>query len=206
MSEASQAKAGATPLLVVMSGPSGVGKDAVLEEMRRSHPELHFTITATTRAQRPGEVDGRNYLFMPEADFKEQLAAGELLEHAEVYGRWYGVPRGPLRRALAEGKDVVLKVDVQGARTIREAAPDALLIFLVAPSMEEQERRLRERKTESPEDLERRISTAREELDAAEEFDHIVVNETGAVDKTVARVLEIMAEERRRAPPRLVAL
>ena len=196
-----------TPLLVIISGPSGVGKDAVPEAMKREHNDrIHYTVTATTRPQRPGEVDGVDYTFVTQERFDTMRAASELLECAEVYGRWYGVPSAPVRDALAAGRDVVMKIDVQGARTIRRMAPDALLIFLVAPSVAELERRLRSRKTESPEQLARRLTTAREEMAEVSWFDHVVENETDEVERTVERVLAIMQRERHRIPRRRVEL
>jgi guanylate kinase len=195
-----------TPLLVVVSGPSGVGKDAVLLELRKAHPEIFIAVTATTRPQRPGETDGHDYIFVTPARFQSLLERDELLEHAEVYGRFYGVPKAPLRQALADGLDAIVKVDVQGAATIREIAPDAVLIFLTAPSMEELERRLTSRKTESPEQMALRIQTAREELEQASRFDFVIVNETDAVAETVEQIAAIIASQRLRAPPRQVVL
>ena len=195
-----------TPLLVVLSGPSGVGKDAVLARMRELHPELFFAVTATTRPKRPGEIDGQDYIFVTPGRFERLLERGEFLEHAEVYGRHYGVPKGPLREAMAEGRDAIVKVDVQGAATIHALAPDALLVFLEAPSMEELERRLTSRKTESPEQMSIRIETARGEMQQAGSFDRIIVNGTDAVDATVEQIVGNIEEQRRRVPPRRVAL
>lgn len=186
------------PLLVVLSGPSGAGKDAVLSAMREACPDVFFAVTATTRPQRPGEVDGRDYLFLPEPRFQELLTQGEFMEHAQVYGRSYGVPKGPVRNALTKGQDVVIKVDVQGAATIRRVVPGALLVFLEAPTFDELERRLRSRKTEPEAALRLRLETARLELARRGMFDRVVVNETGALDQAVQRVLAVMDEERRR--------
>ena len=197
---------GQNPLLVVISGPSGVGKDAVLYRMRQLHPELFFAVTATTRAMRTGERDGTDYLFLTPRRFAHLLDSDEFLEHAEVYGNQYGVPKTQIREALAEGKDAVVKVDVQGAATIRAIARDALLIFIAPPSMQELERRLRERKTESSEQLAIRIQTAQKELQQADRFDALVVNETGALDETVDRILGTVREQRHRVPPRTVQL
>jgi guanylate kinase len=194
-------------LLVIISGPSGVGKDAVLDAMKRKHNgSVHYTVTTTTRPQRPGEVDGVDYTFVPQERFDAMRAASELLECAEVYGCWYGVPKGPVRAALAAGKDVVMKVDVQGARTIKRMAADAVLVFLTSPSVAELERRLRSRKTESPQQLARRLTTAREEMAEVSWFDHVVENETDGVDLTVERVVAIMERERRRSPARRIEL
>jgi guanylate kinase len=193
-------------LLVVVSGPSGVGKDAVLAALRRLHPQIHYPVTATTRPQRAGEVDGRDYLFISPERFEQLVAEGGFLEHAEVYGRRYGVPKARVRDELAAGRDVVVKVDVQGARTIRALAPDAVLVFLAAPSMDELERRLRERKTESAEQLAIRIETAREEMAQASWFDRVIVNGTDDVEGTVKELIAAMDEERSRVPSREVRL
>ena len=136
----SEAPSAEHPLLVVISGPSGVGKDAVVAEMRRLFPDLFFAVTATTRPKRLGEVDGYDYVFLTPERFQELLEQDEFLEHAEVYGKRYGVPKQFVRDALGEGRDVIVKMDVQGAATIRRLAPDAVLIFLAAPSMAELER------------------------------------------------------------------
>ena len=138
-----------TSLLVVLSGPSGVGKDAVLSRMREGAVPYHFTVTATTRAQRPGERDGVDYIFLTSDQFDRMVEQDGFLEWAHVYGNRYGVPKDQVRKALEQGKDVLLKADVQGAATLKRLAPEAVFIFLVAPSLEELERRLRDRKTES---------------------------------------------------------
>jgi len=184
------------PLLVVISGPSGVGKDAVLAELRETHPEIFFAVTATTRPKRPGEVDELDYIFLTPGRFDQLLGQGEFLEHAEVYGRHYGVPKGPLRKAMAAGKDAVVNVDVQGAATIRALAPEAFLIFLAAPSLEELERRLTTRKTESPKQLRLRIAIAHEEIGRVGEFDCVIVNETDALQTTVERIVDVIRAQR----------
>ena len=187
-----------TPLMVVISGPSGVGKDAVLERMRLLPREWHFIVTATTRERRTNERDGTDYVFMTTEEFRALVEKDGFLEHAEVYGRWYGVPRLQAEEALRSGKDCIVKVDVQGARTIRAEVPDALLIFLAPPDMEELERRLRERKSESVEGIKRRIDTARMEMEQEAEFDYVVVNHNGRLDDAVTEVDEIIARERQR--------
>ena len=184
------------PLLVVISGPSGVGKDAVLAKLREEHPELYFAVTATTRTKRPGEVEGVDYFFITQPRFQQLLADGEFLEHAEVYGRYYGVPKEPLREALSDGRDAIVKVDVQGAATIRRLVPDAFLIFIAPPSLEELERRLTTRKTETPEQMVLRIQTARSEMNEASKFDEVIVNETDALDQCVADIVAAIAEHR----------
>ncbi len=195
-----------TPLLVVISGPSGVGKDAVLARLRATHPELFFAVTATTRPKRPGETDGLDYIFVTPGRFHQLREKGELLEHAEVYGRFYGVPKEPLRRAIEQGKDSVVKVDVQGAATIKKMAPDAFLIFLAAPSMEELERRLTTRKTESPEQMAIRIETAREEVKQSDWFDAVVINETDALEESVEQIVEVIRKQQGRSPRKPVGL
>jgi guanylate kinase len=194
------------PLLVVISGPSGVGKDAAIDELRASYPEFFFAVTATTRPKRPGETDGRDYIFVTPARFQQLLEQGELLEHAEVYGWHYGVPKEPMRQALAEGRDVIVKVDVQGAATIRKLAPEALLVFLAPPSMEELTRRLMSRKTETPEDMHIRIATAQEELQQAESFDRVIVNETDQMPGTVGSIVEAIHRQRAKASRGRLAL
>ncbi|MDA1036508.1 MAG: guanylate kinase [Chloroflexi bacterium] len=195
-----------TPLLVVISGPSGVGKDAVLEKLRATHPELFFAVTATTRPKRPGEVDDVDYIFVTPNRFHQLEERGELLEHAEVYGNFYGVPKGPLRRAIAEGKDAIVKVDVQGAATIKKMAPEAFLIFLAAPSMEELERRLTARKADSPEQMAIRIATARDEMTQSARFDAIVVNGTNSLEEAVEEIVEVIREQRARSSRKPVGL
>lgn len=190
------------PLVVVISGPSGVGKDAVLARMKALGKPYHFTVTATTRPQRPGERDGVDYIFVTRDRFQSMIAAGELLEWAQVYGNLYGVPRQQVREALQQGRDVIIKADVQGAATIRRLVPDAIFIFLAPPSMEELARRLGQRMTESPEALALRLRTAEAEMRETSSFDHVVVNHKGRLDDTVAEIERILEQERSRVPPR----
>ncbi|MCZ6788532.1 MAG: guanylate kinase [Chloroflexi bacterium] len=192
----------AHPLLVVISGPSGVGKDAVLERMKRLERPWHYVVTATTRAPRPGERDGEEYIFLDTARFEEMVTQDRFLEHAEVYGHRYGVPRDQVEEALRSGRDVIAKTDVQGARTLRAAVPGATLVFIAAPSMEELEARLRGRKTDRGTDLRRRLKTAREEMERQGEFDHVVVNHQGRLEETVAAIERIIQETKRRAAGR----
>ena len=194
------------PLLVVLSGPSGVGKDAVMGRMKERGIPLHYTVTATTRPRRPGEVHGRDYYFLSTDEFQRLIAQGELLEWALVYGDYKGIPKEQVRQALARNEDVIMRIDVQGAGTIRRLAPDALLIFLAPPSMDELARRLRQRRTESQEALERRLEAAREEMRALSIFDYLVVNYEGRLDETVDRILAILQAEKRRVHPRRVVL
>ena len=166
----------ATSRLTVLSGPSGVGKSTVVEYLRQNHPEIWHSVSVATRAQRPGEVDGVHYLFIDGDAFARMVAAGELLEHASYAGHWKGTPRGPVEAKLAEGVAVLLEIDVQGARQVKAAMPDALLVFLAPPPSEELERRLRGRGTEPPDLVRRRLDAARIELAAQDEFDHTIVN------------------------------
>ncbi len=195
-----------TPILVVLSGPSGVGKDAVLARMREGAVPYHFTVTATTRAQRPGERDGVDYIFLTPPQFDQMVEQDGFLEWAHVYGNRYGVPKEQVRKALDQGKDVLLKADVQGAATMKRLAPEAVFIFLVAPSLEELERRLQDRKTESTTDVNLRLRTARAEMGHQPMFDYVVVNRDNALDDAVAEIEAIIAKERQRQPPRRVSL
>jgi guanylate kinase len=174
--------------LVVLSGPSGVGKSSVVSEVRRRHPEVWLSVSVTTRPPRPGETDGVEYHFVDDAEFDSLVASGALLEHATYSGHRYGTPRAPVEERLARGVPVLLEIELQGARQIRAAKPEALLVFLAPPSWEELVRRLTERATEDPEVVRRRLDRARVELAAAEEFDAVVVNSSvqEAADRLVA--------------------
>ena len=185
---------GGQPLLVVLSGPSGVGKDAVLAELRKARPGIWYTVTATTRPRRPNEVDGVDYFFYTESQFTAMILNDEFLEHAKVYGYLYGVPKGTVNQALDDGADVIIKTDIQGAATIRKSAPDAVLIFLDPPDMPELTRRLTERMTESPDALKVRIATAQRQMEEGSKFDHRVVNHSGKLDDAVAEIKRIISE------------
>ena len=195
------------PLLIVISGPSGVGKDSVLAEMKKlNNARFHYSVTTTTRKQRPGEIDGVDYNFVTQKQFNELFDTSGFIESANVYGKWYGVPKDPLRDALRNHKDVIVKIDVQGARTIKELVPDAVLIFLNAPSKIELERRLKERKTETLIDINRRLSTAIQEMKESEWFDHVITNQTDDIKKAVVRILDLIEIEKSRIPPRVISL
>jgi guanylate kinase len=194
------------PLLLVISGTPGAGKDSVMQCLKeREHP-FHFVVTATDRPPRPGEVDGEDYFFVTSEEFASLIENDELLEHALVYGQHKGVPKQQVRQALASGKDVVMRIDVQGAATIRKLVPEAVLIFLTAPSEEELVRRLRKRGGDSPEQLEKRIATARNEMERLAEFDYVVVNRDGQLDRAADDVLAIVRAEHCRTKPRMVSL
>ena len=194
------------PLLVVVSGPSAVGKDTVIKRMKQLEYPFHFVVTATTRPPREGEIHGVDYFFLLEEEFMGLMREGELLEHALVYGEYKGIPKDQVRRALASGKDVVMRLDVQGAATVRRVIPDALLIFLIAGSEDELLSRLRERGTETPVDLQRRIATIREEVKRIPEFDYVVVNRDGQLDRAVEKIAAIIAAEKCRTKQRVIRL
>ena len=194
------------PLLLVLSGPSGVGKDLLLSRLREAGRPYHFTVTATTRPIRSGEQDGLDYHFVSKQDFEDMIANDELLEWATVHGNYYGVPKAQVMDALGRGQDVILKIDVQGAATVRRLAPEALFIFLSSPSDSELERRLRGRRSESEESLATRIEQAQYELQEAEKFDYTVVHHTDATDEAALKIEDIIRRERHRDPPRKVVL
>ena len=194
------------PLLIVLSGPSGVGKDAALKRMKERGLPFAFVTTVTTRPKRPGEVHGKDYFFISLEEYQELLERDEFLEHAEVYGNYYGVPKEQVRQALARGEDVILRIDVQGAATIKKIVPDALFIFLAASSMQELMERLVARKTETGIDLERRKETARKEMEALPMFDYVVVNRDDALDEAVDQIMCIIRAEKCRVIPREIKL
>ncbi len=195
-------------LLAIISGPSGVGKDTIIDAMReRTTPRnYHYVVTCTTRGQRPGETDGVSYQFLSRAEFAALNDAGELLEANEVHGNWYGTPRQQVRDALAAGRHVILKIDVQGAQVIKERVLDALLIFVVPPSLETLFGRLKSRATETADELEIRQRNAAIELARQDDYDYVVVNETGHVERTAKRIDDIIAEEHAKHPDRRVCL
>ena len=192
----------APPLLVVLSGPSGVGNDAALAELKELDRRWHFVVTATTRPQRPGERDGVDYIFLNTGTFSAMKDRDEFLECAQVYGRWYGVPRSQVLQAFQEGKDVILKIDVQGAETVRRLAPGALFIFMLPASFEELRQRLAGRMTESSPEMDLRLKTAGEEMKRASEFDYRVVNRDGNLTQAVAEIDAIITAEKCRTDPR----
>ena len=208
-------RAGDTPgtgapdaVLIIISGPSGVGKDTIIDALRRRphDPDYHYVVTCTTRARRPGETDGVSYHFMDRKAFLALRDSGGLLEANEVHGNWYGTPRAQVKQALANGHDVFLKIDVQGAQQVKERVADALLIFVVPPSMEALFARLRSRATETVDELELRQRNAAIELARQEDYDYVVTNETGQVERTAAKIDEIIAEVHRVHPSRRISI
>jgi guanylate kinase len=194
------------PLLIVISGPSGVGKDSVVMRMKERGLPFHFVVTATTRARRENEVHGVDYFFLSKEEFAHMIDTGELIEYAIVYNDYKGIPKQQVREALASGQDVIMRLDVQGAATVRKLAPEAVLVFLTTQSEQELVDRLLARKTEAAEDLSLRIATARQELKRAAEFDYVIVNSDGQLDETVDLVKAIIDAEHHRVVPRKVSL
>jgi guanylate kinase len=194
------------PLLVVISGPSAAGKDVLLQRMQELGHPFHFVVTATTRPKRTNEVHGVDYVFVSVSEFADMIEREELLEYAIVYGDYKGIPKQQVRDALASGKDVIMRLDVQGAATVRRLAPEAILIFITASSEDELITRLKMRKTESPEQLKIRIATSRQELRRLREFDYVVINRQNRLDEAVAQIVSIIAAEHCRVQPRRVTL
>ena len=190
------------PMLVVVSGPSGVGKSTIVAELARGHPQVVPIVTATTRKQRRGEVPGVHYHFMDRDDFIALRDRGGLLEWAEVHGNLYGTPIDQVRGILAAGRDAILTIDPQGARQVRARVPDALLVFVKPPTMKDLTRRLRKRGSESAESLERRRRDAEHWMADTGDYDHVVVNENGHASEAAERIWEIIQAEARRDPPR----
>lgn len=190
-------------VLIVFSGPSGSGKGTVLAEYFKGHPEAAFSVSATTRSPRPGEVDGVNYHFVTRERFEEMIREGEVLEHTQYNGNYYGSPAGPIRRELEAGRDVVLEIEVEGAMQVREKFPEAVLIFVLPPSFGELERRLKGRGTETAEQIAGRLSAAQRELALAPQYDYLLVNDR--VEEAAARLGEIIRAAKC-APARSAAL
>ena len=177
--------------LNVIAGPTAVGKGTVIKEILRTHPDFHLSVSATTREPRPGEVDGREYFFISMTDFDQQIANNQMLEYAVVHGtNKYGTPRLPVERALAQGQTVILEIDIQGAKQIKQAMPEARLIFIAPPSWDELVRRLSARGTESISEQQARLNTAKAELEAQNSFDFVVINDE--VAHCAARIVELM--------------
>ncbi len=194
------------PLLIVISGPSGIGKDTVVQGMKDRDLPFHFVITATTRPPRENEVNGEDYFFYSKEEFEALIEADEFLEHAWVYSSYKGVPKSQVREALKSGEDVVMRLDVQGAKTVHNLCPDAILIFLTANSKEEWLQRLKDRHSETDDELALRIQTAKKEYDTLDIFDYIIINEHDKLDDTLDVIENIISAEHHRVNPRRVTL
>ena len=193
-----------TPLIVVLSGPSGVGKDTVLVRMRQLQCPFHYVVTATTRKRRGREKEEIDYHFLSRETFQRMIDGGEFLEWAKVYGNFYGVPKEEMRQALAKGMDVMVKVDVQGAATIKRQLPQAVCVFLKPPSMEDLEKRLKGRHSEDPADLSLRLDKARKEMRDLSSFDYVITSHQGRIDEVISRIEAIIADEKQRARPGII--
>jgi guanylate kinase len=191
-----------TPLVIILSGTAGSGKDSVVRRMMERGVPFEFVVNLTSRPPRPGEADGRDYRFVSENEFKEMIRKDELLEHAVVYGQYKGVPKSPVREALASGKDALLRIDIQGAATVRRQYPEAVSIFLTASSAEELKGRLLARGTDSADQVELRLRTASEEMQRIPEFDYLVVNADGRLEDAVETIVSIIRAEHCRTTPR----
>ena len=194
------------PLFIVLSGPSGIGKDAILTKMKESDYPIEYITTVTTRPRRAKERDNIDYHFVSTESFQKMITGNELLEWANVYGNWYGVPKKPVKQALDKGQDIIVKVDIQGAATIKKILPEAVFIFLIPASMEELATRLKQRQTESPSDLTLRTKTAEEEIEQLPLFDYIVVNKQDEIDLAVSEIKSIISAEKCRVTPREITL
>ena len=194
------------PLLIVLSGPSGVGKDATLHALKKRDLPLHFVITATTRVPREGEVDGVDYFFYTRDEFEALIAKDELLEHALVYDDYKGIPKEQIRQAMDSGLDVILRVDVQGAATLRRLCPDAVLIFLLPSSVAEWHERLNNRQSETAQSMKVRQETVKRELEQLKIFDYMVTNKHNQLEDAVDTIVEIIHAEHHRTNPRKITL
>jgi guanylate kinase len=194
------------PLVIVLSGPSGVGKDATIAMIKEIGTKFHYVVTATTREKRPGEVDGVDYYFLDRDDFSKKIEQDDFLEYAEVYGNFYGVPKKEVRQALQRGQDVIIKVDVQGATTLKKKIPDAVFIFLMPPSLEDLLERLKVRNADSEDAVNTRMCQAEEEFKCMPLFDYCVINYNNDLDRTAEAVTGIITTEKHRVKPRVVVI
>jgi guanylate kinase len=195
------------PLLIVISGPSGAGKDATITKMKELGYLFHHVVTVTTRPKRKGELDRVHYRFISEDQFQKMVKSKKLLEWAKVYGNYYGVPRDDVKKALDGGQDVIIKVDVQGAATIKRMVTEAVFIFIAPPSVDELAERLKQRNNhQSLSDLKSRLNKAKEEMESLSLFDYCVINRKNNIGLTVSRIHAIIAAEKCRVTPRLIKL
>ena len=194
------------PLLVVISEPWGVGKDAVLTRMKKLRRSFYYVVTATTRPKRSREKNGVHYHFLSRKEFQQMIDKHQFLEWANVYGKYYGVPKNEITLALSKGVDTIVKVDVQGAATIKKILPQAVFIFLRPPSMEELEKRLGKRRSESSADLALRLDKAKEEIKSLPLFDYVITSRQNKLDEVISQIDAIVAAEKCRVKPRIVEL
>jgi len=194
------------PLLIILSGPSGVGKDEVLTRMKKMGRSFHWVITATTRPRRAEEKDGVDYYFLSREKFQQMKDKGQFLEWAKVYGNYYGVPKDEISQALSKGVDAIVKVDVQGAATIKKILPQAVFIFLVPPSIEDLELRLEQRRSESSVDLALRLEKAKEEIKSLPLFDYVMTSYQGKIDDIISRIDAIITAEKSRVKLKVAKL
>ncbi len=194
------------PLLIVLSGPSGVGKDVTLQALKKRNIPMHFVVTATTRKRRPEETHGVDYFFYSKEEFQKMIAENELLEYAIVYEDYKGIPKKQVRKAMESGLDVILRVDVQGAAKLRELNPDAVMIFLIPSSVEEWHERLNSRQTETPESMKIRLEKVKWELEYLTIFDYMVVNRHNQLNEAVDTIVDIINAEHHRTIPRKITL
>lgn len=194
------------PLLIVISGPSGVGKDSVLMRMRELGFPFHFVVNMNSRPPRPGEIDGIDYHFVSKDRFEEMIAAEEMLEWAAVYGQYKGVPKFEIRNAIASGRDVIMRVNVAGAMTIKRLVPAAVLVYIAPASLDELRHRLRLRHTESDAERELRLAEYANEQEQIQHFDYVVINHENQLDATAAAIRAIIVSEKHRVFPRYLSL
>jgi guanylate kinase len=206
VSEANPATTTRPGLLFVLSAPSGAGKDTVIQALKARGIDFHVVSSVTTRAPRPGESEGNPYHFVSHEEFTALIAQNELIEHAQVHGNWYGQPIQQIRDNLRQGRDVLLKIDVQGAATVREKIPAAIFIFLEPGSIEELIERLTNRRTETAEERERRLVNAKHELAQREHYDYVIVNRQGQLDQAVTDLQAIISAEHCRTHPRFIRI
>ena len=188
-------------LLLVVSGPSGAGKGTVCKELIKRNPHFKLSVSATTRAPREGEVDGESYFFLTREKFKQMIGQGGFLEYAQIYSNFYGTPKGPVMKYLEEGSDVILEIEMQGARQVKEMYPEAVLIFVLPPSLEELKKRLTSRGTETEEEINKRLQQAKRETKVMDRYDYLIINDN--VDDCVELLHNIIVSEHKRVENRL---